>query len=114
MKFSGKFFFIKFLIKFRLITAESIEEKLISLQTFKKYIANNIVDQSKIHDNNLNMENFMESLEEFSNNKLSHGNLPESDEKKKTRRNLIDSIEEKDEKNRINEEIEFEYLRKLF
>lgn len=54
---------------FRLIIAESIEEKLINLQTFKKYIANNVVDQSNIHESNVNVNTFMESLEEFSSDK---------------------------------------------
>lgn len=62
----------------------------------------------------------MESLEEFSNNKLSshidsnaNNSHNEIEDKKKSRKNLIVSIEEQHEKNRITEEIEFEYLKKL-
>jgi len=99
-----------------LITADSIEEKLISLQTFKKYIANNIVDQTKIHETNLNMEIFMESLEEFSNNKIhkiAEDKNFDTEEKKKIRKHLVESSEEEIEKKRIEEELEFEYLKKL-
>ena len=99
-----------------MITTDSIEERLISLQTFKKYIANNIVDQTKIHENNLNVENFMESLEHFSNNKIdreSRDKSTEAEEKKRTRKQIIESIEEDGEKKRITEELEFEYLKKL-
>lgn len=105
-----------FKIFFRLITADSIEEKLISLQTFKKYIANNVVDQSKIHESNLNMENFMESLDQFSNRKIvneSSTKVNDIEEKKSTRKQIIDSIHEVEEKKRISEELEFEYLKKL-
>ncbi len=99
-----------------MITADSIEEKLISLQTFKKYIANNIVDQTKIHETNLNMEIFMESLEEFSNNKIhkiAEDKNFDTEEKKKIRKHLVESSEEEIEKKRIEEELEFEYLKKL-
>lgn len=100
-----------------MITADSIEEKLISLQTFKKYIANNVVDQSNIHESNLNVENFMESLEQFSNNKATKESKDskgvEVEEKKSTRRQMIESIEEDGERKRITEELEFEYLKKL-
>jgi hypothetical protein len=95
---------------------DSIEEKLISLQTFKKYIASNIVDQSKIHESNLNIENFMESLEQFSNNKTNretNEKINETEEKKTKRKQIIESIEEDGERKRITEELEFEYLKKL-
>lgn len=83
----------------RLITADSIEEQLINLQTFKKYIANNVVDEVKITETNLNVNNFMESFEDFSSHKL----LPV---KKNTEDQDRDINDEK-------EELELEYLKKF-
>ena len=45
---------------FRLITINSIEEQLISLQTFKKYISNNVVDTSKIHEDKINLNSVIQ------------------------------------------------------
>lgn len=85
--------------------ANSIEEQLINLQTFKKYIASNVVDDTKIYDNNLNINNFMGSLEAFSSQ------TSEMDSKKKQPNNnkmLVD-----DDKNDLNEEKEIEKLLKF-
>jgi len=75
------------------------------------------VDQSKIHESNLNVENFMESLEQFTyntNNKDTLNKTCDSEEKKHKRKHIIESIEEEeDERKRITDELEFEYLKKL-
>lgn len=85
-----------------MITSDSIEEKLINLQTFKKYIANNIVDRNNIHETNLNVNNFMESFEEFKTT-----NIKQKQKSKKSRYSIIDEEDDK------NEELEIEYLKKL-
>jgi TATA-binding protein-associated factor len=89
---------------FRLITADSIEERLISLQTFKKYIANNVVDATQIHETNLNVNNFMESLEDYKSN---HKITQSTANKRKTKSQILN--EEYDNK----EELELEYLKKF-
>ena len=94
---------------FRLITADSIEEQLISLQTFKKYIANNVVDETKIHETNINVNTFMESLEEFSVNKLQEKKGVSNSLNKK--KNVKMSKNEIMENNLDNEEVELEYLK---
>jgi TATA-binding protein-associated factor len=94
---------------FRLITADSIEEKLISLQTFKKYIANNIVDQTKIHETKINTNSFMESLEEFSNNCKSSDKVKKSNLSNKNIKNKFDLDNQKFD----NDMIEIEYLNRL-
>ena len=40
------------------------------MQNFKQYIANNIVNASDISEKNINVNSFMESLEELSKDKL--------------------------------------------
>jgi hypothetical protein len=87
-----------------MITADSIEEKLINLQTFKKYIANNVVDSNNICDKNLNVESFMESLEEFGSKYKSKNNTPQ------TKKEYIEGIVSK----QGQEEVELEYLKKLY
>jgi SNF2 family DNA or RNA helicase len=89
---------------FRLITADSIEEKLISLQTFKKYIANNVVDKTNLKETGINANNFMNSLEEFSSDKII---LRKN--KKKTKDSTQLHSEEENEK----ELLEIENLQKL-
>jgi TATA-binding protein-associated factor len=104
---------------FRLITAGSIEEKLISLQTFKKYIANNVVDQTKIHECNVNVNNFMESLEEFSADKtqIKKKTAPTITSGIKTRRNsstMKNSVNTKEwEKEDLDEEKQMQYLKQF-
>ena len=98
----------KFILNLRLITADSIEEKLISLQTFKKYIANNIVDKNNIHETNLNVDNFMESLEDFSKGYENNGKRTRQRGKDKNDKNDRDKIQQDE-----NEEMELEYLKKL-
>jgi hypothetical protein len=94
------------------------------LQVFKKYIANNIVDQSKVHENNLNINSFMESLEEFSMNKIiskcaentdiiNRNNIENIDNKKKNKKNIINSFEANSEKMEINDDLEIEYLKRF-
>jgi SNF2 family DNA or RNA helicase len=53
---------------FRLIVAKTIEEQMISLQTFKKYIANAIVKSTDTSDTNININSFMESFETKTDN----------------------------------------------
>ena len=84
-----------------MIISDSIEEKLINLQTFKKYIANNIVDTNNIHETNLNVNNFMESFEEYK--------TISTKQKPKSKRGKYSVMEEDDN----NKELEIEYLKKL-
>ena len=94
---------------FRLITINSIEEQLISLQTFKKYISNNVVDTSKIHEDKVNMNSVMQSFEEFSKDKIN--SMKENVKKKKVSKlEEFTAINEEDE---LQEEIEIAYLQKL-
>ena len=94
---------------FRLITTNSIEEQLISLQTFKKYISNNVVDTSKIHEDKVNLNSVMQSFEEFSKDRM---NLMRENVKKKklSKYEELANINEEDE---IREEMEIAYLQKL-
>ena len=94
---------------FRLITIDSIEEQLISLQTFKKYISNNVVDTSKIHEDKVNLNSVMQSFEEFSKDKM---NLLKDNAKKKKLSKFEDltAINEEDE---LQEEMQIAYLQKL-
>jgi hypothetical protein len=94
---------------FRLITINSIEEQLISLQTFKKYISNNVVDTSKIHEDKVNMNSVMQSFEEFSKDNMN--SMKEKVKKKKTSKfEEFTAVNEEDE---IQEELEIAYLHKL-
>jgi TATA-binding protein-associated factor len=94
---------------FRLITSNSIEEQLISLQTFKKYISNNVVDTSKIHENKVNLNSVMQSFEEFSKDKI-NSMKEKKKEKKMSKFEELTAINEEDE---FREELEIEYLQKL-
>ena len=94
---------------FRLITINSIEEQLISLQTFKKYISNNVVDTSKIHENKVNMDSVMQSFEEFSKDKIN--SMKENVKKKKLSK--IEEVTNRNEEDEIQEELEIAYLQKL-
>ena len=94
---------------FRLITINSIEEQLISLQTFKKYISNNVVDTSKIHEDKVNMNSVMQSFEEFSKDNMN--SMKEKVKKKKTSKfEEFTAVNEEDE---LQEELEIAYLQKL-
>ena len=95
---------------FRLITINSIEEQLISLQAFKKYISNNVVDTSKIHEDKVNLNSVMQSFEEFSKDKI---NLMK--EKNKDKNKKMSKYEEllMDDENEMKQEMEIEYLQKL-
>lgn len=99
---------------FRLITVKSIEEKLISLQTFKKYIANNVVNTDKVSDSKVNANTVMESFEEFSMNKITkktnNGNKKKEGKKKTSKLDELTRENEEDEK---RDEMEVEYLKKL-
>ena len=95
---------------FRLITINSIEEQLISLQTFKKYISNNVVDTSKIHEDKVNLNSVMQSFEEFSKDRI---NSMKEKEKKDTKK--MSKYEElmMDDENEVKQELELAYLHKL-
>ena len=93
---------------FRLITINSIEEQLISLQTFKKYISNNVVDTSKIHEDKVNLNSVMQSFEEFSKDNIK--SMKENIKKKKVSKFEEFNLNEEDE---IQEEMELAYLKKL-
>ena len=95
---------------FRLITINSIEEQLISLQTFKKYISNNVVDTSKIHEDKVNLNSVMQSFEEFSKDKINSIKEKKTENKKK-----MSKYEElmMDEEEELKQEIAIEYLKKL-
>jgi SNF2 family DNA or RNA helicase len=100
---------------FRLITAGSIEEKLINLQTFKKYIANNVVDRSNMHESNVNVNTFMESLEEFSTDKSQNKKRGGSDSKNKKpvsglKAALTNLEREKEDQDEVRQ---LEYLKKF-
>ena len=93
---------------YRLITANSIEEKLISLQTFKKYIATNVVGNNEISETKVNANSVMESFEEFSMNKI--------EKKKKEKIKKVSKLEEltrENEEEAKREEMEIEYLKRL-
>ena len=94
---------------FRLITTNSIEEQLISLQTFKQYISTNVVDTSKIHEDKVNLNSVMQSFEEFSKDRM---NLMRENVKKKklSKYEELANINEEDE---LREEMEIAYLQKL-
>lgn len=58
----------------------------------------------------------MESLEEFSTNQInndSEKNENDGDDKKKSRKSIINSFEENLEKEKINDELEYEYLKRF-
>ena len=95
---------------FRLITINSIEEQLISLQTFKKYISNNVVDTSKIHEDKVNLNSVMQSFEEFSKDKINSIKEKKTENKKK-----MSKYEElmMDEEEELKQERAIEYLKKL-
>ena len=94
---------------FRLITTNSIEEQLISLQTFKKYISNNVVDTSKIHEDKVNLNSVMQSFEEFSKDKMN--SMKENVKKKKLSK--YEEFTNMNEEDEMREELEIEYLHKL-
>ena len=94
---------------FRLITINSIEEQLISLQTFKKYISNNVVDTSKIHEDKVNINSVMQSFEEFSKDKIN--SMKENVKKKKLSK--LEEVTNRNEEDEIQEELEIAYLQKL-
>ena len=95
---------------FRLITINSIEEQLISLQTFKKYISNNVVDTSKIHEDKVNINSVMQSFEEFSKDKINLMNEKNKDKNKKMTKYEELMLDEEDE---MKQEMEIAYLQKL-
>ena len=94
---------------FRLITINSIEEQLISLQTFKKYIANNVVDTSKIHEDKVNANSIMQSFEEFSKDKIN--SMKDNIKKKKVSK--LEEFTNRDEEEEIQDEMAIAYLHKL-
>ena len=94
---------------FRLITINSIEEQLISLQTFKKYISNNVVDTSKIHEDKINLNSVMQSFEEFSKDNIN--SIKENVKKKKVSK--FEEFTHLNEEDEIQEEMEIAYLQKL-
>ena len=95
---------------FRLITINSIEEQLISLQTFKKYISNNVVDTSKIHEDKVNVNSVMQSFEEFSKDRINSLNEKNKENKKKLSKYEELMMDEDEEK---KQEMEIAYLQKL-
>ena len=79
------------------------------MQTFKKYISNNVVDTSKIHEDKVNANSIMQSFEEFSKDKIN--SMKENVKKKKVSKlEEFTAINEEDE---LQEEIEIAYLQKL-
>ena len=94
---------------FRLITIDSIEEQLISLQTFKKYISNNVVDTSKIHEDKVNLNSVMQSFEEFSKDKINAF----KDNAKKKKMSKFEDLTTINEEEELQEEMEIAYLQKL-
>ena len=94
---------------YRLITVNSIEEQLISLQTFKKYIANNLVENSGVSDIKVNSNSIMESFEAFSSDK-NNNNTKKSNNKRLSKMEEITMNNEEDEKREI---LEIEYLKQL-
>ena len=95
---------------FRLITINSIEEQLISLQTFKKYISNNVVDTSKIHEDKVNINSVMLSFEEFSKDKIKLMKEKNKDKNKKVSKYDDLMLDEEEE---MKQEMEIAYLQKL-
>ena len=95
---------------FRLITINSIEEQLISLQTFKKYISNNVVDTSKIHEDKVNVNSVMQSFEEFSKDKIN--SMKEKNKEKNKKMSKYEELMMNDEEE-MKQEMEIEYLQKL-
>ena len=95
---------------FRLITINSIEEQLISLQTFKKYISNNVVDTSKIHEDKVNLNSVMQSFEEFSKDRIN--SMKEKDKKENKKMSKYEELMMNDE-DEMKQELELEYLHKL-
>ena len=95
---------------FRLITIDSIEEQLINLQAFKKYISNNVVDTSKIHEDKVNINSVMQSFEEFSNDRM---NMNKNNKIKKEKMSKIEEITARNEEDEKREELEIAYLQKL-
>ena len=95
---------------FRLITINSIEEQLISLQTFKKYISNNVVDTSKIHEDKVNLNSVMQSFEEFSKDKIN--SMKEKNKEKNKKLSKYDDLMI-DEEEEMEQEMHIAYLQKL-
>ena len=95
---------------FRLITINSIEEQLISLQTFKKYISNNVVDTSKIHEDKVNLNSVMQSFEEFSKDRIN--SMKEKNKKENKKMSKYEELMMNDE-DEMKQELEFEYLKKF-
>ena len=84
---------------FRLIVKDSIEEKLISLQNFKKFIANAIITYSESTDSNINLNSFMESFETGNINidKIKVSKVKDNKLKRLIKGESIDDEEEEDE-----------------
>ena len=80
------------------------------MQTFKKYISNNVVDTSKIHEDKVNLNSVMQSFEEFSKDKINSIKEKKTENKKK-----MSKYEElmMDEEEELKQEIAIEYLKKL-
>ncbi len=96
---------------YRLITVNSIEEKLINLQTFKTYIANNVVDINKMGEKKINTDSVMMSFEEFSKNKIEEEKKGKVNKKKKMGKlEELMNVNEEEEK---EEEMQIEYLKHL-
>ena len=73
---------------YRLIVANSIEEKLISLQNFKKFVANAIVEYNETSDTNININNLMQSFETKNISKCTSDNKNKVLEDKKNKGKL--------------------------
>lgn len=98
---------------YRLITKGTLEEKLISLQNFKKFIANAIITYSNTTDTNINLESFMESFE--TNNINLENKIIEkmNKEKEKNEKDKYKNILKDDNFHFQEEEEELEYLKEL-
>ena len=95
---------------YRLITVNSIEEKLINLQTFKTYIANNVVDINKMGEKKISTDSVMMSFEEFSKNKIEEEKKGKVKKKKMGKLEELMNVNEEEEK---EEEMQIEYLKHL-
>ena len=80
------------------------------MQTFKKYISNNVVDTSKIHEDKVNINSVMLSFEEFSKDKIKLMKEKNKDKNKKVSKYDDLMLDEEEE---MKQEMEIAYLQKL-
>ena len=100
---------------FRLITLNSIEEKMFNLQIFKNYIANNVVDANKISETNINTDSIFQSFENFAADKIDAEIEEKEKERSREKKHMskLERIMEVGEEKMRENEMQYESVKKL-